>query len=311
MKNLLFGLGRVLIAALVCFTLIGHGAEAKDNQSPMEAFREAMTLTSVPDSRIFRQEFSFFGPTAEMDLEFLTQTADKSSIRVQGNLTFFYVDEMGKSNDNEIPFYMTQSGSDMVAYFKGDKGWVKFDAPDLAAIIVDALATPEKSDLDDMMNVTKNVEVLQDTDARRTMLVRLDGKKLFKLMQKFDKKDQEKNLTEQGKQKKDAALPYLEQALNKSDIWYTWTVDKKNWQTITVSMHLSDLLQQLAQAALADPTESYSQPVRELLETVAYYGEAKAYTTYLNPALKSTIDIPADVLEAKPVDNILQSVASN
>ena len=104
-------------------------------------------------------------------------------------------------------------------------------------------------------------------------------------------------------------MKYLKQGLQHTDVWCTWTVEKKDCQTITFSINLSGVLQESAKAALDDPKADFSPQVQSLLESLAYYSELKAYTTYFNPEKASAIELPKEAKNAVPVGDILPAPA--
>ena len=70
--------------------------------------------------------------------------------------------------------------------------------------------------------------------------------------------------------------------------------------------NFSGLIQELARAALDDPNQHWPDEVSQLLETVAFYSEIRAYTIYPKiPGAKERFVIPKNVLKAKSVDDLL------
>ena len=84
--------------------------------------------------------------------------------------------------------------------------------------------------------------------------------------------------------------------MRKSDIWYVWTIDKKTNQTKHISLDLSNVVRETANAALNDPTKNYPDVINEILETLAFYSECKLYTTVLDDSAQSSLEIPQDVI---------------
>ena len=107
----------------------------------------------------------------------------------------------------------------------------------------------------------------------------------------------------------DKFFQYLDQGLRNSDIWYTWTIDKNDWQTITLSLNISDLTQKTAQAALDDKSQQWDYTTRALIEMLAYYSDIKSYTVFFNPDAKKSIDIPAEVLNAPSIEDLSLDVS--
>ena len=74
-KWMKFG-GRVVAGALLCGSMMFGTAAAE--QAPamdgMEAFREAISMTTKQDRRVFRQDLLFFAPSVRADLDLIGQT---------------------------------------------------------------------------------------------------------------------------------------------------------------------------------------------------------------------------------------------
>ena len=105
----------------------------------------------------------------------------------------------------------------------------------------------------------------------------------------------------------DTVLSYFDTAIRKSDIWYMWTIDKRDWHTVAMQFNFSGILQELARAALNDPNQVWSDEISNILETVAYYSEVRSYTTYpADPAAKKKLEIPKKVLKAKEVNDVVK-----
>ncbi len=70
--------------------------------------------------------------------------------------------------------------------------------------------------------------------------------------------------------------------------------------------NFSGIVQELARAALNDPNQVWPDEISNLLETIAYYSEIRAYTTYpADPAAKKRFEIPKNVLKAKSVNDVV------
>ncbi len=285
-------------AAVLCGTLLFGGA-AEAEQTGMDAFKEAMTMNMEQDNRIFREQIVFFLPDVNADIDFQAVAHNKKDVRMEGNFSFVMTNEKGNTVTTAVPFYLDQSGTDMLLYFKTGKEWQKFKAPLISASAVDALGTPTEVDIQNLISLVKSAEVLKDTDSQRTMLLHLDQNAFTLELEKFYTNDTEGKQTEEDKAFQEIVSKYLKQGIQNSDVWCTWTVDKKDWQTITLAVNLSSLIQETAKAVLNDSSVTLDPFSQHLLESLAYYSELKAYTTYLNPDTKSRIDIPKEVLKAK------------
>ena len=294
----------VMVIFLCGIIFIGGKASAAEiDVEAMQIFRETLTQTNKTDTRVFHQDIYFVLPKFTSKLEFLGST-EKDSLNMTGRFGYWMVNSDGKDEKNIYPFYIAQDKKNMTLYFQDDKKWKKMTSPTSAATMVDMFATPNAQELEELITFVKDVTVLQESEKSRTLLVKIDGGKIFDEI----KAEMDKDPAIQ-KQKNDETLntiaSYIEAAFRNSDIWYTWTVDKVNWQTTTMSFNLSSLIQTMAYSALNDssnPLNSIDE-FREILESVAFYSDFKGYTTFLNSEAKSRLEIPKKVLKAKEVEN--------
>ena len=68
----------------------------------------------------------------------------------------------------------------------------------------------------------------------------------------------------------------------------------------------SGLIQELARTALDDPNQNWTDEISQLLETIAFYSEIRAYTIYPDvPDANKRFVIPKNVLNAKPVNDMI------
>ena len=303
--NKIFNAVKIFTAAIFLFgvTFASAKVSAADSEA-MEIFRETVMQTAGRDTKPFHQDILFLMPQVTGELEFLG-AINKNELTIHGFFFLWTVDENGNSEKVEKPFYITQNNQNMVIYFTDEKNkWNKMTSPVSAANMIDMMATPDSQQLEKMTEFVKDVVVLQDGESSRTLLVKLDGAKIvedIKAEMEKDPKVQEQNVNETV----NAIVSYFENGFRNADIWYTWTVDKVNWQTTTMSFNLSNLPQSIAMAALNDSTQSLTQmePIRTILEKIAYYSEFKLYTNFLNDSAKDKLEIPKKVLKAKEVES--------
>lgn len=276
------------------------------NSEGMIAFREALSADSDALDRIFRQDILFASPFVQGELE-IFGTVENEAFKSTGTFSLWIEADNGTTTEKVIPFYMTQNGKDMTIYFNADKKWEKFTAPSLAAAVMDMIATPNQAEIEDIIAGTKEVTILQENENRRIMLVTLDGAYFADALKvKADENPDSSNDSMQ-----DVAVNYLDTALRNANVWYMWTIDKRDWHTVAMQYHFSGIIQELALAALNDPNQKWPDEVSQLLETIAYYSEIRAYTTYpADPEAKKKFEIPKNVLKAKSV-NSLMSAATN
>jgi len=303
--NRIFNAVKIFTVALFLFgvTFTSAKVSAADFES-MQIFRETLEQTSKYDDRVYHQDILFLMPQLTGELEFFGATK-KEELTVRGFFFLWSVDENGNSEKVEKPFYITQDNQNMVVYFTDEKNkWNKMTSPISAANMVDMMSTPNAAQLEKMTEFVKDVNILRDNDKSRTLLIKLDGAKIIediKAEMEKDPKVREQNIDETV----NAVTGYIETGFKNADMWIMWTVDKTTWQTTTMSFNISSLLQNIATAALNDTTNNFVNvnPIRELLESIAYYSELKGYTTFLNPAAQDKLEIPKKVLKAKEVES--------
>lgn len=307
MKKLIKLGGRMAVGALLCGSMMFGTAAAE--QSPamdgMEALREAVSMTTNQDRRVFRQDLLFFAPSLRADLDLIGQTMSHK-LRIAGNLSLLVIDDRANTTDLVIPFYIDQQKKKMTLYFKPDKKWYKFQTPTLAASAMDELATPDEQEADEILSTVKSATVLRETDAQRTMLVTLDSEKLADVIAQYGKKYPADNGTADDVELHNSFMDCLEAGVRRANIWYTWTIDKASGRTITMSYNLSSLLQETARVGLERHPE-LPKELTEMLETIAYYSDLKTYTTFLNPKAVQKLDLPEEAKEAISVDDLTGS----
>ena len=308
MKKFLNGL---MLAVLLSVLILPVKTFAAESES-IAAFREALFADSDAPDRVFRQDIFFVSPFAASGINFWGM-ADGDTFKSAGEFFIVIDNPDGSATEKTVPFYMTQNGKDMEIYFNGDKQWQKFTAPSLAAIVTDLVATPTAADLEEIIANTKEVIVLQDNDYRRIMLVKLDCKKIAEdFMNKAADNPADNGAANDGELQNNF-VNYMNTALQYSDAWYMWSIDKRDWHTNEVMYNFSGIIQELARAALEDPNQYWSDEMSLVLETIAFYSEVRAYTTYPDDqsAAKKKLEIPKNVLKAKSVDDINVNVSMN
>ena len=300
MKRLLGLCAAIMMLCAVIFPAKTFAAD-DPNSEGMKAFRESLLSDSDAADRIFRQDILFASPSVQAELELLGMQ-DGDTFKSTGEFSIWIYDDTGSVTEKVIPYYMIQDGKDMNIYFKADKQWEKFTTPSLAAAITDFIATPNEQEVEEIIADTKEVTILQENDYRRIMLVKVDGDRLAdSLKAKADENPADDNPLQ------DTVTNYFDTALRNAGVWYMWTIDKRDWHTVAMQFNLSGIIQELARAALNDPNQQWTDEISNMLETIAYYSEIRAYTTYpADPAAKKKFDIPKNVLKAKPVQSLMQ-----
>lgn len=301
----IFGLcAALLMLCTVIFPARTFAADDPDSEG-MKAFREALTSDSDTVDRVFRQDILFVSPYIQAELD-LIGTVENDAFKSTGDFSIWIENENGTTTEKTIPFYMTQAGKDMTIYLKADNKWGKFTAPNLAAALMDMIATPNTAEIEEIINDTKEVKILQENDNRRIMRVTIDG---AKMADSVKNKADENPDGDDNDSTQEMTVDYMDTALRNANIWYMWTIDKRDWHTVAMQYHLSGVIQELARAALNDPNQQWPDEISQLLETIAYYSEIRAYVTYpSDPVAKKRIEIPKNVLKAKEVDSLSSAV---
>lgn len=288
---------RAIAGIFLCGMLLTGGRASAADAEAMEIFRETVYATATIDNRIFNYDIFFMLPSTFVELDFIGGV-HKTKFNMAGDFGFWMTADNGEVTEKEVPFYLAQDGDSMTFYFQDEKKkWKKMTAPVPAAQLADALATPDEQQLQEQIDSVKEVTVLSDTDSQRTLLVKLDGNKIAdKILanMKIDANDPNAAMQQMF-------FNYIDTGIRNSDCWYTWTVNKNTWQTATLSANLSGLVQSIAQTVLNDTNNPLPAPIRDMLETVAFYSEFRVYTTYLSPEARSHLEIPKKVLKAKEV----------
>ena len=304
--------GLCMAVLLFCATLMPTKTFAADdpNSEGIQAFREALVSDSDALGRIFRQDIYFASPFIMSELEVMG-TVEGDTFKSTGEFAIWVYADDGSENETIIPYYMVQNGKDMTIYFQSDKQWKKFTAPSLAAAVMDLIATPDTNDIEELIDDVKSVDILQENEYRRTMLIHLDGDRIADSLKTKAEENPADNGTANDGALQDTFVNYLDTAFRKADIWYMWTIDKRDWHTVQMQYNFSGVLQELARAALDDPNQQWSDPVSNLLETIAYYSEVRAYTTYpADPKAQKRFEIPKKVLNAKEVKDMVNTKAA-
>lgn len=296
---------KIFFALTLCFAMIfGATVSAEESQiDAMQALREAMSANSEEDNRIFHEDLFFAMPSIQGELE-LIGLPEKNSFKASGTLAFWVTNISGELKAAEIPFYITQTAKDMKIYFQDDKQWYVFQSPSIAAVITDMIATPTAEENEQFIADVKEVNILRDSTNQRTMLIKLDGNKIADDMKAEAEKNPADNGTADDKETQDKFFEYLDTAFRNADIWYMWTIDKNSGKTITLSLHLSGLVQEFARAVLADDSLTLGEEFKDALASVAFYSDVKSYTNFLNADAKKKVEIPKNVLKAKPAESL-------
>ena len=307
----------IFLVIALCFTFtLDNAVSAATKQSAqdkkaMRLFRQSLIATTGDSNKILRQFFIFLMPEVQAELAF-NGKINGHTLELAGNLGFWLTGNDGKVTDMDTPFYIKQNGNNMEFYYKSNDNWMKYSAPTIAATLTDVVTSPTREEIDKQIAMVKSVEILQDNDSRSILLVRLDGEKLaeeLKLTMKDESDDKESPEVLEMQSK---FLTYLENGLRKSDLWYTWKIDKKNQRTGAITFDLSPIIHETAFEILNDPSnKDLPDEFKELLEMIAYYSELKTYTTFLGPEAESSLIVPQEVIDsAKPAEDLVPEASA-
>ena len=296
MKKFFATLTKFLVAVLATCAILMPTETAAAEDEGMAAFREILEKDSDPSDRIFQQDTFILAMPFIGELDFLGIVDKGNVFKAKGDFSYWIYNDDGSTSEKIVPFYLVQDKSNLTLYFKREKQWEKIVAPTLANTIADTIATPTGDEIQKMLDDTKGVTILQEDENRRTILIEIDGNKIaddFKALADANDDPANAEIT-------DNASRYIDTALRNGDMWYMWTVDKRDWHTVVLQYNFSSFLQGIARAALQDPKQIWPDEVKQLLERVAFYSELRSYTMYpADPAAKKNFELPKDVLKAK------------
>lgn len=303
--------GRVFAGALLCGSIMFGTAAAEEASAidGMAAFREAISAPAQQDQRVFHQDLQFFVPAIRADMG-MTGYTKGHNLKMSGDVELFFIGDDGKTAEMKVPFFIDQKKKEMTLYFKPGQKWFKFQTPTLAAAATDGIATPDENDVEDIISSVKSVTVLRETDTQRTMLVQIDNEKLADLIAGYGKQNPPDKGTADDAVVHNAIMDCLEKGIRRANIWYTWTVDKATWKTVTMSYNLSSMVQETARVALEQPHE-WPKELDEFLQRIAYYSDMKTYTIFLNKEAKKLVVLPEEARFAEAVEDVFADGATS
>lgn len=284
---------RALLGAMVCGCSYFAPAAAADD---MAAFREALTKPVVQDTRIMRENISFFVPSGQARLDVMAQL-QKDGWCMAGGFDVLFHDADGGSLTEKIPFFIEQDKKNMTIYYKMGKKWEKFEAPSLATVLTNAIATPNSKEIAETIAMVKDVKVVRESNSERTMFVKLDSDKVADAVAAYNQANPADKGTADDAEFQKNVMKYLDKGIRRAEISYMWTVDKNTWQTVTESTNLTGVVQETAKAVLEDNVVQGNPLLEEILQTVAYYSDLKEYTVFLTPKAKAKLMVPKEVKE--------------
>lgn len=288
-------------------------ADAADvSNSDTWAFREAY-VSQVPDTRVFRQDLTLIATNFHLDIDSKAQILKDGSFRMGGNFNWTYTNlKRNYSTNNTIPFYIEQVGNDMTLYVKRRGKWSKMLLPGLPSGIAILWKSTDPAVLNDVMDAVKKIEVLNDTPDLRSMNVTLDGIKLANILNKNSAATFAGLTGDDLAEEKELFYRWLS-AFRKTDITFTWTVNKPSWTTATAIFDLTSIMRAYAIHVLDESAAGrvvLTDEERDLLDAMGYYAELRSYTTYLKPTDDNLVNLPADLATVPENDDSLDDVFS-
>lgn len=258
----------------------------------MQIFTRTLNETATSDNGVFRDNIIVTTPGFMWNLA-IDGFSENDELKCKGSFIVRMTEDDGSLDEQNVPFYVTQSGNNFTVYYQtAKKKWVKRTIPNSVAEFADVFAMTSAQDTRMILRLVRDVDVLQDDDARCTMRVRLDGNKIADLY---------REVTEQTPTIGDNLKSYMDVGLRNADVWYIWTVDKTAWRTLRISANLSDIVQSIAQVALNDASKDWGA-FRETLEVAAFHGDVRINAGFLDRDVKKQLEIPAKVLKAKEAE---------
>ncbi len=285
----------------------GNLAEADSNSE--FAFRQAY-LASAQDNRVFRQNIVFFGTTFHVDINSSGQILRDASMRMNGNINWEYTNPSNNiTQNNTMPFYLTQNGAEMTLYVQRQNKWSKFLLPGIPAGFANDLKSTDVSTLQENLQLVKDVELFRENDTQQIFNITFDGKKLSDRMQSYSKAQDTTELSADEVATQQRFFNNLNAALQTTDVKCTWTVDKVKNQTVTAVIDFTDLMRAYAKNVLDDSAAGkivLSDEDRMLMDTIGYYSEFHYSISYSDAKLN--FNLPSAAQKAAVNNNVFQDL---
>lgn len=305
-------LRRLATVAAISGTVFFGGNAVADaaTDNDIWAFREAY-VSQAPDTRVFEQDLTLISTNFHLDVNSKAQVLKDGSFRMGGQFNWTYTNlKRNYSTNNTIPFYIEQIGNEMTLYVQRKGKWSKMILPGLPAGIAILWKSTDPVILNGIMDAVKKIEVLNDTPDLRTMNVTLDGIKLANVLNENSSETFAKlsgdALTEQK-----ASFHRWLSAFRKTDITFTWTVNKPSWTTATAVFDLTSIMRAYAIHVLNESAAGrivLTDEERDLLDAIGYYSELRSYTTKIAVREDNIVRLPAELSRAPENDNSLNDI---
>ena len=293
----------------ILFFGAGNLAEA-DSDAEFQ-FRQAY-LSVPPDNRAFNQMITFFGTTFHVDINTKGQILRDASMRMNGSINWEYTNpSTNVTQNNTMPFYLSQSGEEMTLYVQRNNKWSRFLLPGVPVGFANALKANDIKTLQENLKAVKSVEIFRESGTQQIFNITLDGKHLSQLMQKYNQNQNTADLSAAELEEQTRFFRNLNTALQKSDVVCTWTVDKVKNRTVTAVIDFTDLMRAYAISVLdesAAGTIVLSEEDRMLMDTIGYYSEFHYSITYDDNIAKLNLTPPNAARKAAVNNNVFQDL---
>ena len=246
-----------------------------------------------------------------LDLNSKAQVSKDGSLKIGGQFNWI---STNLSNDfttnNVIPFYIEQDGNKMTLYVQRKGKWSKIFLPGLPTGIAILWKSTEPEILNGIMDAAKEIKILKDTPDLITMNVTLDGKKIADILEKNSSAMFENLSGEIPSEQKENFNRWLA-AFRKTDIIFTWNVNKPSWTTATSSFDLTSIMRAYAIHILDESAAGkiiLTDEERNFLDAIGYYSELRTYITQIAVREDNFVNLPAELAQAPENENALNDI---
>lgn len=304
-------LKKVLAAAVVGSTLLFGGSDALAFPNTEAGWDFRDTYLSIPyNNNIFHQSIVFFGTSFHIDITSYGQILRDASMRQSGNINWEYTSPVTNVTSNSnMPFYLEQTGEQMILYVQRNGKWNKFAMPGVPVGIANALKSADLNTLTDNLNAVKDVEIFRETDTVKIYNITLDGQYLAQKNYRTLS-----GLSDEEIATQERFYKHLNAALNQTDFTCTWTVNKQNNTTTSVVVDLTPVMRAYAQDVLDESAAgnvTISDEERMLMETIGYYSEFHYSFAYSGGYSGQSLTPPSAARRATTNGNIFEDLFKN
>ena len=312
-----FKLRRLAAIAAVGFTIFFGGNSIADaaniTSGAMQAFRRAY-VTPVPDTRVFEQDITLISTNFHLDIDSRAQVLKDGSLKIGGQLNWNSTNLKNDFTTNSnIPFYVEQVGNEMTLYVKRNSKWSKISLPGFPTGLAILWKTTDPKILNGVTDAAKSVEIINNTPDLITMNVTLDGTKIANILNENSAKTFAKLSGDALDAQKKNFYRWLS-VFRKTDITFTWTVNKPSWTTATAIFDLTPIMRAYAIKILDESAAGrivLTDEERDLLDAIGYYSELRSYVTRIAVRDDTVVNLPDDLKAAPENDDSLNDILSD